>query len=246
MNQNNGLNNKFCSKLFRVLQEKTLYTIQEEGKLIFLKSHTTGTEVCHENGILLHTMSTNFVPDGLSFIILRHLVIHEFEGTFETSSVLINNDTFRSTYTFERAKWILVNNIPIQGIQVTRTVFYQNNTPETISMMYLTTGHLIYHEWMGLDIVLHIYPSAPIPPEGFLINKNEYWKNDLEMMRLFQEIKEKRKLELKNFLENNSDCMCLLKDCLMMMQQLKNQNILDFVIEYFLNLPNNFKTSVES
>lgn len=134
----------------------------------------------------------------------------------------------------------------IRGKRVIRNIEI-GNEQQSIFMVYLITGHLIYHEWMGLNVILHIYPNMKIPPPiNFLQDNIDYWRNEFYAMQLYYDIKEKRKIELKEFLKEKEACFSILKDCIILLQQLKPSNIFEFIIEYFQNLPDYLKMSADN
>lgn len=172
------------------------------------------------------------------------LGVYSINETNNVTNALYYNynigEFFRSIYKCGNTQEIKINNIKYEVILITRILIHKNMPPSSSISMYLSSGHLIYHSWSNCSYILHINPYSPMPPiTNFVMNLHEKWQDDVQLLSMYLDLKEKRRSDLKTYLKDEPEIQCMIKDYVMCLLLEKPDNILDFTIDYFINLGNN-------
>lgn len=138
-----------------------------------------------------------------------------------------------STYKCSYKKKCIFNGYLCNIIKIKRIVIHKDYESDVSTSLFLDTGHLLRHTWNKCPYIIHVNPIAKMPPKAFCMDMSTKWKEDLNLLSIYLDVKAQRKAEQQLFLKRNPQVKSLVTDFLISILQRKPENMLAFAKEYF-------------
>lgn len=181
------------------------------------------------------TQSGDFLSHGANTLLLRRLTIDKFEGSIESWTCNASGEFILSKHHFHRPEETEINgeNNEVQQ-QVDRVLICGDGKSSQLSSFFIG-GNLIKEISTNHQNIVHLNPFSEIPPKKCVKNLQENWESDLQLMSMFLDFKEKRKVELSQFSQIPSE-KNLLRDYIVSIIKSKPKVVMDLTVEFIRKL----------
>ncbi|XP_060666699.1 uncharacterized protein LOC132798750 [Drosophila nasuta] len=180
-----------------------------------------------------------FVLDGGIMLLMRHLVCHNFVGTFEYYTMNLYGRVMRCNLIVSKERKLVrifyrtyKNTIHI----VTQQCF--NDELQDVAETFMTPeGRIVLHFWRGYNYLLHAACASQKKKKERILPKLELmWRQDLALSRRFKELKALNYENSTKYLESNSELADFMQDYVLNILRYKPSNVLEFSIMFFQNM----------
>ncbi|XP_067625241.1 uncharacterized protein [Eurosta solidaginis] len=183
-----------------------------------------------------------FIMDGGVQLLMRHLIINNFVGSFEYYTMNIFGKILRSVISVEKErKRVRIFYRTFTNLIVVKNTKYLNYTADETSETYLTNnGKIVLHFWRNSNYLLHAIRSPLEPRKPKLPKLELIWKAD---NLLFKCCQEKKKLTMENatwYLQNHPEVVDFVYDFILSTLRYKPDVVFPFTIKFFQNLKNSY------
>lgn len=181
-----------------------------------------------------------FVLDGGIMLLMRHLVCHNFVGTFEYYTMNLYGRVLQCNLIVHKERKLIrifyrtyKNSVHI----VTQQCF--NGELQDVAETFMTPeGRIVLHFWRGYNYLLHAACAPPKKKEMIIPKLELMWRQDKILKRKFRELKALNYENTTRYLESNSELADFMQDYVLNVLRYKPSNVLEFSIMFFQNMAN--------
>ncbi|KAM8716514.1 hypothetical protein ACLKA7_003396 [Drosophila subpalustris] len=182
-----------------------------------------------------------FVLDGGIMLLMRHLVCHNFVGSFEYYTMNLFGRVLRCNLIVHKERKLVrifyrtyKNTVHI----VTQQCF--NDELQDVAETFMTPeGRIVLHFWRGYNYLLHAACLPHKKKKEYILPKLELmWRQDVALSRKFRELKALNYENSTKYLESNSELADFMQDYVLNVLRYKPSNVLEFSIMFFQNMAN--------
>lgn len=183
-----------------------------------------------------------FVLDGGIMLLMRHLVCHNFIGSYEYYTMNLFGRVLRCNLVVHKERKLVrifyrtyKNTIHI----VTQQCF--NDELQDVAETFMTPeGRIVLHFWRGYNYLLHAACLPPKKKKELILPKLELmWRQDVALSRKFGELKALNYENSMKYLETNSELADFMQDYVLNVLRYKPSNVMEFSIMFFQNMASN-------
>ncbi|XP_034472685.1 uncharacterized protein LOC117780323 [Drosophila innubila] len=182
-----------------------------------------------------------FVLDGGIMLLMRHLVCHNFVGSYEYYTMNLFGRVLRCNLIVHKERKLVrifyrtyKNTVHI----VTQQCF--NDELQDVAETFMTPeGRIVLHFWRGYNYLLHAACLPPKKKKEYILPKLELmWRQDVALSRKFRQLKALNYENSMKYLESNSELADFMQDYVLNVLRYKPTNVLEFSIMFFQNMAN--------
>lgn len=216
-------------------EQKSLHVFRELEHFVAYKSVKTNEKVTNKRGVINLNIPGSFVLDGGLFALMRYLVITKFKGKFKTWSMDVLGRRCKCFFEAGMEEFLFINGKYVKTVKIRKTMYKQGLPPEISDSNFIpNSGHLVRHQWEGCSLFIHMDPTSYLPPS--ISNADIKWQDNLILVSQYLDKKDRLISEMESYVMNHPDIKDMLKDYMMALLQLKPKDVLNFTIQFFLNI----------
>lgn len=218
-----------------IKEEKSLHVFRELQHFVAYKSVKSNGNIVHKRGVININIPGSFLLDGALFALMRYLVIIKYKGSFKTWSMDILGRRCKCYFDAGMEEFLFINEKYVKTVKIVKTLYKQGVPPEvSVTNLLPVTGNIVRHKWDGCPLFIHLDPSTHLPPTD--PGTDIKWEDNIILVSKYLDKKDRLISEMESYLVNHPDIKDMLKDYMMALFQLKPKNVLNFTIDFFLNI----------
>lgn len=177
----------------------------------------------------------DFLSYGANVLLTRRLVIDKFIGCIQSWTCNINGEFQLSQHWFIKPESMQVFNQAADVQRVNRLIISGEIVTKLSSFFLTGTGCILKEISSQNCCTIHLNPFSDLPPKTCIKDLHINWVNDIQLMSMFLEFKEKRKSELQQQL-SQPRVRDILADFILCLIKNKPQSVMNFTLDFVKKL----------
>lgn len=159
----------------------------------------------------------------------------KFVGCIHSWTNNIDGEFFLSQHWFIEPENMIVLDQPVDVRRVNRLLISDEIVSRLSSFFLAGTGGLLKEICTQNPYTVHLNPFSDLPPKNCIKDLSVNWPNDIQLMSLFLDFKEKRKDELQRQL-HQPRVENILRDYILCLVKSKPKSVMNFTLDFVRKL----------
>lgn len=228
--------NEFSLSRFRRSCTSSLHVIVEgDGNFRLVKSETKDGQTEQWKSEVKWNQPGDFLSYGANVLLTRRLVLDKFVGRIQSWTYNLDGEFLLCQHWFREPEQMMVLDKTVPVRRVNRSIISDEIVRRLSSFFLDDTGCLLKEICSQTRSTIHLNPFSDLPPKTCIKDLHLNWQNDIQLMSMFLDFKEKRKDEL-NLQLNQPRVKNILRDYILCLVKSKPQSVMNFTLDFVRKL----------